>query len=297
MPELTKVVIPVAGLGTRLLPASKVIPKEMLTVVDKPIIQHVVEEAIDAGFREIILVTRNPESVVKSHFETNLELETELINRGNSVLLDRVKNILPSNVCIESVQQSTPKGLGHAVLCASPLVGNDPFAVILPDVLINNRSNKISTDLSNMVLDFKISGAAQIMVEEVPPDDVEKYGIVDCAGMSIKPGDSQAIVDMVEKPKAHEAPSNLSIVGRYVLPARVLELLSYTKPGAGNEIQLTDALALLLREPTTVNAYHMLGESYDCGNKLGFIKANFVFGLTHPEVSKDFRDFVSQFPI
>jgi UTP--glucose-1-phosphate uridylyltransferase len=291
MSMLTKVVIPVAGLGTRVLPASKAIPKEMLTVVDKPVIQHVVEEAIKAGFKEIILVTRNSKSAIEDHFDTHYELESELARKGKDKILAAVKDILPKDVSITSVRQGRPLGLGHAVLCAAPVVGQDDFAVMLPDMLIHNAQVDSSTDFKAMVDDYYQSGAAQIMVEAVPFEHVERYGVVDCAGKPLEAGQSQTIVGMVEKPPQSKAPSNQAIVGRYILPARVMELLKETQPGAGGEIQLTDALDQLIKE-ATIHAYSMTGKTYDCGNKLGYLQANLIFGLAHPETGAEFKAFL-----
>jgi UTP--glucose-1-phosphate uridylyltransferase len=292
MSKLTKIVIPVAGLGTRVLPASKAIPKEMLTVVDKPVIQHVVEEAVGAGFTEIILITRSSKQAIEDHFDVHYELETELERKGKDSILNDVKGILPAGVSISSVRQGRALGLGHAVLCAAPLVGNEPFAVMLPDMLIHNPSNG-SQDLAAMVKDFNETGAAQIMVEAVPEEHVERYGVVDCDGKPLNAGQGQPIIGMVEKPPRDKAPSNQAIVGRYILPARVMELLKDTKPGAGNEIQLTDALDALIKE-APMRAYSMVGKTYDCGNKLGFVQANMAFAMSHPDLGDDFIAFIKE---
>ncbi|MDN2661060.1 UTP--glucose-1-phosphate uridylyltransferase GalU [Neptunomonas phycophila] len=292
MSKLTKIVIPVAGLGTRVLPASKAIPKEMLTVVDKPVIQHVVEEAVGAGFTEIILITRSSKQAIEDHFDVHYELETELERKGKDSILNDVKGILPAGVSISSVRQGRALGLGHAVLCAAPLVGNEPFAVMLPDMLIHNPSNG-SQDLAAMVKDFNETGAAQIMVEAVPEEHVERYGVVDCDGKPLNAGQGQPIIGMVEKPPRDKAPSNQAIVGRYILPARVMELLKDTKPGAGNEIQLTDALDALIKE-APMRAYSMVGKTYDCGNKLGFVQANMAFAMSHPDLGEDFIAFIKE---
>ncbi|QLE96976.1 UTP--glucose-1-phosphate uridylyltransferase GalU [Neptunomonas phycophila] len=292
MSKLTKIVIPVAGLGTRVLPASKAIPKEMLTVVDKPVIQHVVEEAVGAGFTEIILITRSSKQAIEDHFDVHYELETELERKGKDSILNDVKGILPAGVSISSVRQGRALGLGHAVLCAAPLVGNEPFAVMLPDMLIHNPSNG-SQDLAAMVKNFNETGAAQIMVEAVPEEHVERYGVVDCDGKPLNAGQGQPIIGMVEKPPRDKAPSNQAIVGRYILPARVMELLKDTKPGAGNEIQLTDALDALIKE-APMRAYSMVGKTYDCGNKLGFVQANMAFAMSHPDLGEDFIAFIKE---
>lgn len=290
--SIKKAVIPVAGLGTRVLPASKAIPKEMLPVVDKPVIQHVIEEAIEAGIKEIILVTRSGKASIEDHFDCHYELEAELERKSKTTILATVQNILPKDVTISTVRQHKALGLGHAVLCAAPLIGNNDFAVILPDMLINSHG-LAQNDLTQMVNSYKNSGLGQIMVEPVPMEHVERYGVVDCQGIELKPGESSDIVRMVEKPAVHEAPSNLSINGRYILPHRVMQILETTKPGAGGEIQLTDAMATYLSEEK-LQAFHMSGKTYDCGNKVGFLKANIVYGLQHPETHEAIQDFISE---
>lgn len=283
MAELTKIVIPVAGLGTRVLPASKVIPKEMLTVVDKPVIQYVIEEAVAAGFSEIILVTHPSKKSIEKHFERQAELEATLEAKGKIAQLEAVCDILPADVTIATVFQDEPLGLGHAVLCAAPLVGNDDFAVSLPDVLIFHPDGDHALDLRNIVTAFKQNQAAQIMVEAVPDEQVSNYGIVDCGGTEFHPGESHDVLSMVEKPALGSAPSNQSIIGRYVLPARTMTLLKHTRPGAGGEIQLTDAINALIAE-LPVQANSMQGRTYDCGSKLGYLIANIKYGLEHPEI-------------
>ncbi|MBQ0756262.1 MAG: UTP--glucose-1-phosphate uridylyltransferase GalU [Amphritea sp.] len=292
MTTVRKAVIPVAGLGTRVLPASKAIPKEMMPVVDKPVIQHVVEEAVRAGIKEIILVTRGGKSAIEDHFDSHYELEDQLEKKNKTDLLNAVRNIIPSDVTILSVRQSEAKGLGHAVHCAASIVNNEPFVVILPDVLVNNYQQD-ENDLQKMVRAFDEHNAAQIMVESVPQDQVHLYGVTDCKGIKPEAGDSAPICAMVEKPKTDDAPSDLAVVGRYVLPARIMELLADTKPGAGGEIQLTDALEELLKEQK-VEAYRMTGKTYDCGNKLGFLKANVAYGQQHPETAEAFKQFLAQ---
>lgn len=285
---LRKAIIPVAGLGTRVLPASKAIPKEMLPVVDKPVIQHVIEEAAAAGFSEIILVSRSGKSAIEDHFDTHYELENELSLKNKNDLLDSVKNTLPEGVTISSVRQAKALGLGHAVLCAAPLVGDEDFAVILPDMLIPDLSEQ-EADLTQMVKAYRQHGCGQIMVEAVPEDKVERYGIVDCGGQAPVAGSCANIVGMVEKPKPADAPSNLSINGRYILPARVMELLVNTQAGAGGEIQLTDAMATLINEGGQLMAYTMRSKSYDCGNKAGYLEANVIYGMAHPETKDSLR--------
>lgn len=291
MKKLTKIVIPVAGLGTRVLPASKVVPKELLTVVDKPVIQHVIEEAVQAGFSEIILVTRSGKSMIEDHFDSHFELEANLAAKGKDDLLQSVKDILPEHVSISSVRQSAPLGLGHAVLCAQALIGDDDFAVSLADVLIHHHQGAHHTDLSTLVTKFNSTGAAQIMVEAVADEDVDKYGIVDCGNADFASGESHNIVAMVEKPPVGSAPSNQSIIGRYILPARTMQLLKETKPGAGGEIQLTDAIDQLIKE-TPVEACPMQGKTYDCGNKSGYMIANLRFALDHAETGEAVKTWI-----
>jgi len=291
MTELTKMVIPVAGLGTRVLPASKVIPKEMLTVVDKPVIQYVIEEAVDAGFKEIILVTRPGKESIEAHFQPHDELEAALAQKGKTALLASVRDMLPADVHISTVFQHEPLGLGHAVLCAADLIGDDDFAVALPDVLIFHPDGDHAHDLKAIVSAFKHNNAAQIMVEAVADHEVSSYGIVDCGGAEFQPGESHNIIAMVEKPAVGTAPSNQSIIGRYVLPACTLTLLRKTKPGAGGEIQLTDALDALIAE-MPVQANSMQGRTYDCGSKLGYLIANLKYGLNHAEIGAALADWI-----
>ena len=282
-----------AGLGTRVLPASKVIPKEMLTVVDKPVIQYVIEEAVAAGFTKIILVTRASKKSIEAHFEAHAELEDALERKGKTELLASVRDILPADVTISTVFQHEPLGLGHAVLCAAESIGDDDFAVSLPDVLVFHSNGDHSTDLKAVVAAFKQNHAAQIMVEWVPDDKVNQYGIVDCGDVEFQPGESHNVIAMVEKPAIGSAPSNQSIIGRYVLPARTMELLKQTRPGAGGEIQLTDAIDALITE-MPVQAYSMQGQTCDCGNKLGFLLANVEYGLNHPEIGPGLRAWLKQ---
>jgi len=292
MSTVRKAVIPVAGLGTRVLPASKAIPKEMMPVVDKPVIQHVVEEAISAGIKEIILVTRSGKSAIENHFDKNYELEAELARKNKTAILESIRSIVPPDVTILSIRQPEALGLGHAVYCAASAVNNQPFVVILPDVLVNNHGQP-NTDLNQMITAYNRDDAAQIMVESVPQDKVNMYGIADCDGISPAAGESTAISGMVEKPAPEQAPSNLAVVGRYVLPAHVMALLSETKPDTGGEIQLTDALDELLKEQV-VEAYRITGKTYDCGNKLGFLQANIAYGLQHAETFEGLQQFIQE---
>ncbi|WP_074012751.1 UTP--glucose-1-phosphate uridylyltransferase GalU [Candidatus Sodalis sp. SoCistrobi] len=285
--KVRKAVIPVAGLGTRMLPATKAIPKEMLPLVDKPLIQYVVNECIAAGINEIILVTHSSKNSIENHFDTSFELEAMLEKRVKRQLLAEIQAICPPHVTIMQVRQGLAKGLGHAVLCAHPLVGDEPVAVILPDVIIDEYESNLKTEnLAEMLKRFEDTGRSQILVE--PVEDVTSYGVVDCQGATLSPGESVAMVGVVEKPSAEEAPSNLSVVGRYVLSADIWALLEKTPPGAGNEIQLTDAIAMLM-DKETVEAYHLKGLSHDCGNKLGYMQAFVEYGLRHESLGKEFK--------
>lgn len=286
--RIKKAVIPVAGLGTRMLPATKAIPKEMLPLVDKPLIQYIVHECIAAGIHEIILVTHSSKNSIENHFDTSFELEAILEQRVKRQLLEEVHAICPSHVTIMQVRQGVAKGLGHAILCAKPLVGDEPFAVVLPDVILNEYSADLTKDNLKEMLDrYEETGHSQIMVEPVPEALVSNYGIVDCNGSSLVAGESKPIREIVEKPSVAEAPSNLSVVGRYVLSESIWPLLKMTPPGAGDEIQLTDAIAMLLKNET-VDAYHLKGKSHDCGCKLGYVTAFVEYALEHDKLKESF---------
>ena len=291
--KVQKAIIPVAGLGTRMLPASKAIPKEMLPIADKPIIQYVVNEIIAAGIKEIILVTHSSKNSIENHFDKSFELESILEKRVKRQLLDEVQAICPRDVTIMHVRQGEAKGLGHAIACARPLVGNQPFAVVLPDVMINDYDSNLKTDnLAEMISLYNEQGASQVMVDEVPQEDVNKYGIADVGGETLAAGESKAMSAMVEKPSVEDAPSNLAVVGRYVLSADIWDILEKTPVGAGDEIQLTDAIATLMNwEP--VNAYHMKGTYHDCGDKLGYMKAFVEYSKRHPVLGEAFNAYIS----
>ncbi|MFX9713520.1 UTP--glucose-1-phosphate uridylyltransferase GalU [Acinetobacter baumannii] len=287
---IKKAVLPVAGLGTRFLPASKSIPKEMVTVVDRPAIEYVVREAVEAGIEQIILVTHSSKASIENYFDRNFELETILNEKKKLDLLAEITQIVPEHVSVVSVRQSQPLGLGHAVLCAKSVVGQDDFAVLLPDVLVKDSSGQ--NDLSRMISRYDESNAAQIMVEAVPDHLVDQYGIVDVV-QSPNEGESIAMQGIVEKPAVGSAPSNLSVVGRYILPARIMQLLENTPKGTGNEIQLTDAIAML-QETDTVEAYRMQGQTFDCGSKLGYLKAVLHYGIEHPKLGNDFKQLIQE---
>jgi UTP--glucose-1-phosphate uridylyltransferase len=289
-----KVVIPVAGLGTRMLPATKAIPKEMLPLVDKPLIQYIVNECVAAGVKEIVLVTHASKNAIENHFDTSYELESTLVKRVKRQLLEEVQAICPKDVTIMHVRQGEAKGLGHAVLCAKPCIGNNPFAVVLPDVILDEyTANQKTENLAAMIARFKSTLASQIMVTAVPESEVNKYGIADCGGVVITPGDSAKIKAMVEKPAIDEAPSNLAVVGRYVLSEKIWDLLAKTPAGAGDEIQLTDAIDMLI-EQDTVEAFNMTGKSHDCGDKLGYMTAFVEYGLRDAKLGADFKQSVEK---
>ncbi len=281
--RIRKAVFPVAGLGTRFLPATKNTPKEMLPIVDKPLVQYAAEEAIAAGCDELIFVTSSSKrAIIADHFDKNYELEAELERRGKTGLLAMVRGVVPEGVACVYVRQPEALGLGHAVLCAAPVVEGDPFAVLLADDLIDGGARSC---LEQMVAVHERHGGSVIAVEEVDPADTEKYGIVQVEAVDERIGRIRGIV---EKPRPDEAPSNLAVVGRYILSPRIMQLLRETPRGAGGEIQLTDAIARLLEEEP-VYAYRFEGRRYDCGSKLGYLEANVDFALKHPQLGEPFR--------
>jgi UTP--glucose-1-phosphate uridylyltransferase len=289
---LRKVVFPVAGLGTRFLPATKVVAKEMLPVLDKPLIQYAVDEAVDAGADTLIFVTNRYKHAIADYFDKAYELEAKLEEKGKDELLALVQGTLPPHVRAIFVTQPEAFGLGHAVLCAKPVVGDEPFGVVLPDDLIWN--GKIGTGkgaLRQMAELANAQDAGVIAVEEVPQNETDKYGIVDATTIDDR---SALIHHMVEKPKPADAPSNLAVVGRYVLPGRIFQLLEQTTPGAGGEIQLTDAIEALLKEQGKVLAYRFEGTRFDCGNKAGLVRATMHMAMQDPTLAAVVREFVGK---
>ena len=282
--KLRKAVFPVAGLGSRFLPVTKASPKEMLPIVDKPLIQYAVEEAAAAGITEMIFVTGRNKRAIEDHFDKAYELETELERKNKNALLDMVRSVLPEGVRCIYVRQAEPLGLGHAVLCAQPIVGDGPFAVLLADDLIDAQPPA----LCRMAEIFAQTGASLIGVEEVPRSQTQSYGIVTIDKLQ---GDTARIHSIVEKPKPADAPSNLGVIGRYVLTPRIFQMLSEVVPGAGGEIQLTDAIsALLAHEP--IYAVRLPGRRYDCGSKIGYLQATLEYGLRHPETGEEFARYL-----
>lgn len=287
-----KVIIPVAGLGTRMLPATKAIPKEMLTIADKPLIQYIVNECVAAGIKEIILVTHSSKNAIENHFDTSFELETMLEKRVKRELLEEVRSIIPKDVTIMHVRQGQAKGLGHAVLCGRALVGEQPFAVVLPDVLLAEFSaDQKQENLSAMIKRFSETSRSQIMVAPVAKENVSNYGVVDCQGADLQPGNTAKVVKIVEKPAVEEAPSHFAVVGRYVFSSAIWDLLERTPVGVGDEIQLTDAIDMLIAQQD-VEAFHMTGKTFDCGDKLGYMEAFVEYSLNHDKCGNAFKNYI-----
>lgn len=287
-----KVIIPVAGLGTRMLPATKAIPKEMLTIADKPLIQYIVNECVAAGIKEIILVTHSSKNAIENHFDTSFELETMLEKRVKRQLLEEVRSIIPKDVTIMHVRQGQAKGLGHAVLCGRALVGEQPFAVVLPDVLLAEFSaDQKQENLSAMIKRFSETSRSQIMVAPVAKENVSNYGVVDCQGADLQPGNTAKVVKIVEKPAVEEAPSHFAVVGRYVFSSAIWDLLERTPVGVGDEIQLTDAIDMLIAQQD-VEAFHMTGKTFDCGDKLGYMEAFVEYSLNHDKCGNAFKNYI-----
>lgn len=282
--NVRKAVFPVAGLGTRFLPATKASPKEMLTVVDKPLIQYAVEEAVAAGVTDMIFVTGRSKRAIEDHFDKAYELENELERKGKTEMLEFVRNLLPRNINCIYIRQPEALGLGHAVLCAMPVIGDEPFAVLLADDLLDGKPPV----LRQMVDNFDYYRCSVLGVQDVPRAETRSYGIVDARPLADR---LEQVNGIVEKPKPEEAPSTLAVVGRYILTPRIFHHLQNVVPGSGGEIQLTDAISSLLKEEQVL-AYRYSGTRYDCGSKLGYLQAAVVFGQRHPEVGAAFSDYL-----
>lgn len=281
---IRKAVFPVAGLGTRFLPATKASPKEMLPVVDKPLIQYAAEEAIAAGATELIFITGRNKRSIEDHFDNASELEASLEASGKKEMLEALKAILPSHVSCIFIRQPKALGLGHAVLCAKPVVGDSPFSVILADDLID----AVPGATAQMAAVYADKRCSVLGVEDVLPSETASYGIVDAFNVD---DNLLQLKSIVEKPKPADAPSNLAVVGRYILTPKIFDCLEKVKPGKGGEIQLTDGISDLMQlEP--IYAYRFNGKRFDCGSKLGFMKANVELALKHPEIAKDFSDYL-----
>ncbi len=286
MTRIRKAVFPVAGLGTRFLPATKVTAKEMLPVIDKPLIQYATEEAIAAGITELIFVTGRTKRSIEDHYDNTPELERELQCRNKLKELAQVQEVLPPGVTCIAVRQAVPLGLGHAVLCARPVVGNEPFAVILADDLIANDGDGCMLQMTKA---YEREACSLIAVEQVPDEETDRYGIVSVSGET---GPLARVDAIIEKPPPAEAPSNLGVVGRYILAPEIFHALENITPGAGGEIQLTDAIARLVGEGA-VKAYRFEGKRYDCGSKLGYLEATVELARDHPDLGNDFREFLA----
>lgn len=288
--KITKAVFPVAGLGTRFLPATKASPKEMLPIVDKPLIQYAVEEAVSAGIDTMIFVTGRNKMAIPDHFDKSYELECELLAKGKQELLDLIQNIIPPHVSCVFIRQSEALGLGHAVLCAKSVVADEPFAVILADDLIEDAERGC---IAQMVSLYNEKHCSILGIEQVDPAETDKYGVVKTADFS---NASAKIEVIVEKPRPELAPSNLAVVGRYILTPAIFEKIEKTSKGAGGEIQLTDAISDLLLDETVL-AYEFEGTRYDCGSKLGFLIATVEHGLLHKELRGDFLNYLKNLAI
>lgn len=282
--KVRKAVFPVAGLGTRFLPATKASPKEMLPVVDKPLIQYAVEEAVAAGVTDMVFVTGRSKRAIEDHFDKAYELENELERKNKKEMLEFVRNLLPRNINCIYIRQPEALGLGHAVLCAKPVIGDEPFAVLLADDLLDGEPPV----LKQMVDNYDYYRCSVLGVQDVPRAETKSYGIVDARPVADRLEQVNAIV---EKPNPEEAPSTLAVVGRYILTPRIFHHLENIKPGSGGEIQLTDAISSLLNEEQVL-AYRYAGTRYDCGSKLGYLQATVVFGQRHPEVGAAFSEYM-----
>jgi UTP--glucose-1-phosphate uridylyltransferase len=288
MNMVRKAVFPVAGLGTRFLPATKANPKEMLPIVDKPLIQYAAEEAVNAGIKQLIFVTSSSKRAIEDHFDTNFELEAKLIEGGKNELLAIVRNILPSGISCVYIRQHVPLGLGHAVLCAKDVVGDEPFAVLLADDLIDSSEKSC---LAQMVEVYAKEHASVLAIQKVPRSETNKYGIVGLKQENVEVGSYAPITTIVEKPKAKDAPSTYASIGRYILDSRIFTFLEQTKKGAIGEIQLTDGIDKLIAEQA-VYGYAFHGERFDCGSKLGYLQATVSYGRKHHEVGVEFERFL-----
>ncbi len=285
MTRITKAVFPVAGLGTRFLPATKASPKEMMPIVDKPLIQFAVEEAVASGITDLIFITGRGKRAIEDHFDKAYELENELEIHGKTEMLNVVRNILPKHVNCIFIRQTEALGLGHAVLCAKPAIVNEPFAVLLADDLLDAGTPVIQ----QMIEAYNYYNCSVLGVQNVPREDTKSYGIVASQALTERLEKVDAIV---EKPKPENAPSTLAVVGRYILTPRIFHHLENVKPGSGGEIQLTDAISALLNEQQIL-AYRYQGVRYDCGSKLGYLQATVEFGQRHPEVGKEFGEYLA----
>ena len=287
MTDVRKAVFPVAGMGTRFLPATKANPKEMLPIVDKPLIQYAAEEAVQAGCDQLIFVTGRTKRSITDHFDKAYELEAELEQKGKDQMLNLVRNILPSHVDCVFIRQTQALGLGHAVLRAKNLVGEEPFAVILADDLIQNEGDLCLKQMTDV---YAFEKSSVLAIQQVPKEDVSKYGILSGEDRGEK---LVKITEITEKPAIEEAKSNLAVIGRYIFNPAIFSMIEQTPRGAGGEYQLTDAIATLLGKEAVLG-YEFTGKRFDCGSKLGYLQASVEYGLTHPEVSAEFKAYLQE---
>ena len=291
MKKITKAIIPVAGLGTRMLPATKAIPKELLPIIDKPLIQYVVEEAIQGGIKEIILVTRSGKEAIENHFDKNYELEHHLESSGKNKILKSLRKLIPQSIAISSVRQESAKGLGHAILCAKHILNGEDFAVLLPDEILIAKSEK--NDFSRMMNFYNSSTQGQVLVEKVKKEELSNYGIVDLAKKKLDIKLPKKIKKLVEKPNLKNAPSNYRVVGRYLLPYEIIPILSKINPDKSGEIQLTDALDKLVKNgKKTIDAVLTNSEIFDCGSKKGFLGANIALASKDEVLKKYLKEII-----
>lgn len=288
--RVTKAVFPVAGMGTRFLPATKASPKEMLPVVDKPLIQYAAEEAIEAGIDTLVFITGRHKRAIADHFDKAYELEAQLEEKQKYEMLHEVRNILPKGVSVVHIRQAEALGLGHAVLCAKPVIGNEPFAVLLADDLVYEKTEHTIAQMQPV---FQKYGRSILATETVPKEETNKYGIVSTVSIEDRVGQLNAIV---EKPAPADAPSDQAVIGRYILTPRIFHYLEHLVPGAGGELQLTDAIAALMQEEN-VMSYAFKGKRYDCGSKLGYLQANVEYALRHKRLGKDFLAYLKSLDI
>ena len=293
MQKIDRVIIPVAGLGTRMLPATKAIPKEMLPVFNKPIIQYIVEEVLYAGFKEIVLVTHSSKYSIENHFDKNFELETILEKRVKRGMLKEIRAISKLNISMQSIRQGEAKGLGHAILCAKRLIGKEPFAVILPDMLISKENGNAGDSLKEMRLNYKKYEISSILLGKAKKADISKYGIAQIRKNSKLPG-LGLIERIIEKPSIKKAPSNLYAAGRYIFNNDFFKYLSKVKPDKSNEIQLTDAIELYIKDGKKVNAFSLEGDIFDCGDNTEYILANLEFAMKDPIIKSKIKNFLKK---
>ncbi len=291
MESLKKIVIPVAGLGTRMLPATKAVPKEMFPVLNKPIIQYIVEEVLYAGFKEIILVTHSSKNSIENHFDKSFEIEATLEKRVKRGMLKEIRDISKLNISMQSIRQGESKGLGHAILCAKRLIGNEPFAIVLPDMLISKENGNAGDSLKKMRINFENYQISSVLLGKANKADISKYGIAQIKKNSKLPG-LGLIEKMIEKPSIKKAPSNLYAAGRYIFNNNFFKYLSKTKPDKSNEIQLTDAIDDYIKDKNRVNAYSLEGDIFDCGDIAEYILANLEFAIRDPSMKTKLKNYL-----